>query len=122
MNNKVTNISKTAGFLEGIHRAEVKATGETVRVVRVAGGEASCTHGWGLKSQIRLYDVINITAPRPACSVCFGYLDPDGACPDARRHEYDAVYAASNDAAHLNRKARRRLAAKAVHLGRLLRG
>ena len=115
-----TDLSKTAGFLEGTHRAQVVETGESVRVVRVSGGEAVCVHGKGLKSQTRLYDVDKITAPRPACPVCFGYTDPDGACPDARRHEYDMVCVASNDLARYNRKARRRLAARAVYLGRLL--
>ena len=114
------DLSKTAGFLEGIHRAEVLATGESVRVVRVSGGEAVCVHGKGLESQTRLYDTGKITVPRPACPVCFEYMDPDGVCPYAQRHEYDAVYAASVDVSRFNRKARRRLAAKAVYLGRLL--
>ena len=117
-----TDLSKVAGFLEGIHRAQVVETGESVRVVRISGGEAVCAHGRGLKAQTRLYNINENTPPKPACPACFGYTDPDGACPDARRHEYDAVYAASVDVSRFNRKARRRLAARAVYLGRLLRG
>lgn len=116
------DVPGAAGMLEGVHRAQVKATGERVQVVRVYRGEVVCIHGGGLRSQTRLYDIDKITPPRPACPVCFGYLDPDGACPDAKRHEYDALYAASEDATRFNRKTRRRLVAKAVHLGRLLRG
>ena len=113
-------MGKAAGILEGVYRAQVVKTGETVRVVRIAGGEASCTHGFGLKSQTRLYAIDDITVPKPACPICFGYLGPDGICSDIGRHEYDALYAASNDVSRFNRKARRALARKAVGLGRLL--
>lgn len=105
------------GMLEGVHRAEVLATGERVRVIRVHKYEAVCNH---MNNQTRLYNVRDITPPRPACPVCFKYLDPDGACPDARRHERDALYAAGVDATRFNRKARRALARRAKGLGRLL--
>lgn len=104
-------------MLKGVHRAEVLKTGERVRVVRVHGGEAVCNH---MNNQTRLYDIDKITVPKPACPLCFGYLDPDGTCPDARRHEYDALYAAANDVSRFNRKTRRRLARRASGLGRLL--
>jgi len=106
-------------MLGGVHRAEVLKTGERVRVVRVHGGEAVCNH---TNNQTRLYNVDEITPPKPACPVCFGYLAPDGTCQLAKHHEYAAVYAASVAVSRYNRKARRRLAAKAAHLGRLLRG
>ena len=115
-----TDVGRAAGFLEGVYRAQVVETGESVRVVRVSGGEAVCVHGKGLKSQTRLYDIDKITVPKPACPVCFKYTDPDGACPDVRRHEYDMLYAASKNVSLYNRKARRRLAALVVRAGRLL--
>ena len=114
------DILKAAGFLEGVHRAQILKTGDSVRVVRVSGGEAVCRHGKGLEAQTRLYNINEITPPKPACPVCFEYMNPDGVCPYAQRHEYDAVYAASNDASRFNRKARRALARKVVGLGRLL--
>lgn len=51
------------------------------------------------------------------CGVC---LD-DWICPNARQHEYDTVYVASNNVARFNRKTRRGFAARANYLRKQMR-
>lgn len=115
-----TDKDKVVGFLDGVHRAEVIATEESVRVVRVVGSEAVCIHGIGLKAQHRLHNVDKITTPKPACPVCFGYLGPDGVCSDAAGHELEAARFMATST-RINRAGRREWATRAKYLERKMR-
>lgn len=112
---------KAADFLGDSYRAEVKATGDIVRVVRMDDGEVVCVYGGGTGARTRLHNIDEITPPRRACPACFEYLDVNGTCPHARRHEYDAAFAASNNVKYFNRAQRRRWAARAEHLKKRIR-